>query len=53
MANISIAQDGYQAVRTKLNDVFLPINKSQIPTGILHEYGYQLADLPTWTQVIL
>jgi hypothetical protein len=45
ISQISFAQEGYEAVRTQLNSIFSPLNKSQIPKGILYEYSYQVIDI--------
>lgn len=42
MGSVLRAQTGYEPVRNQLNSIFSPLNKTQITTGILHEYGYQL-----------
>ena len=40
------------ALRDKLNLVFSNINKSQIPTGFLEEYGVHLVPLDVWNGVL-
>lgn len=42
---VCFAQNNTHLLREKLDDVFSQINKSQIPTGILEEYGYGFVDL--------
>jgi hypothetical protein len=38
-SNAIFAQQGETAVQTELNSIFALINKSQIPSGYLSEYG--------------
>lgn len=45
LAFASPAQDNTYLLRQKLDDVFSLIDKSQIPTGVLEEYGYGFVDL--------
>ncbi len=46
------AQAQVDSLRTTLDNIFLHVDKSQVPTGFLDEYGAQFANLKTYNGIL-
>ncbi|WP_218127176.1 hypothetical protein [Catalinimonas alkaloidigena] len=51
IAGTLCAQSTPDALRTRLDYIFQPLNKSRVPTGFLQEYGVDLVPLDNFKGV--